>query len=169
MFHTLGNGDDLASALKYVLRFMPAPVGVVTSHDPDDGRPVGLAMSALMPVALDPCSMAVAVNRSGTSHETILRAGVFCINLLNPLSSHHLLPFFSAAARDQRFTGPDWRQSGKAWYLETAPASLFCELRHVLSHGTHDLLVGDVVALRTMEETRILGWADGRLGLLADL
>jgi len=160
---------DLSDALKRVLRYMPAPVGIVTSYTPETGEPVGLAMSALMPVALDPCSMAVAVNRSGASHEIMLRAGAFCINLLDPASGDHLTPFAGPAARDQRFTGPDWQQHGPIWYLGTAPAAIICTLRHVVSHGTHDVLIGDVDNLIVSDSTEILGWGNGGLGLLAPL
>lgn len=73
----------LPDQLKQVLRYLPAPVGIVTSFDPETREPVGLAMSALMPVALDPCSMVIAVNRSGSSHASMLAAGRYCINLLD--------------------------------------------------------------------------------------
>jgi len=162
-------GEALTSKLKAVLRHMPAPVGVVTSHDPATGRPVGLAMSAIMPVALDPCSMAVAVNRQGSSHEAILLAGEFCINLLCPKTGDHLEPFYGPDRRDERFTGADWQQHGKAWYIAGAPAAIFCTIRHFISHGTHDVLIGDVADVFTSGGSEILGWSNGRLGMLTPL
>lgn len=160
---------NLSDQLKLVLRYLPAPVGIVTSFDPETRAPVGLAMSALMPVSLDPCSMAIAVNRSGSSHAGILAAGRFCINLLDSESHSHMAPFASLDARDQRFTQTDWQQHGDVWYIDGAPASIFCEVREMLSFGTHDLLVGEVYDLRTSGEQEILGWANGTLGRLTPL
>ena len=58
--------------------------------------------------------MAIAVNRSGSSHATMLRAGEFCINLLDPDHFAHITPFASAAGREgvQAFLDkrePAWR------------------------------------------------------------
>lgn len=159
----------LPDQLKQVLRYLPAPVGIVTSFDPETRAPVGLAMSALMPVALDPCSMVIAVNRSGSSHAGMLAAGRYCINLLDSGSHGHMTPFASYDARDQRFTQDDWKQNGDVWYIDGAPANIFCEVREKLSFGTHDLLIGEVYDLRTSGGQEILGWANGALGRLTPL
>lgn len=157
------DAPGIPDRLKRVLRYMPAPVGVVTSYDPDTGAPVGLAMSALMPMSLDPPSMAIAVNRSGSSHAAMLRAGEFCINLLDPDHFAHITPFASAAGRETRFQGADWRQRERIWYIDDTAASIFCRTRDHLSFGTHDLLIGEVVAIEGSSAEDILAWADGRL------
>ncbi len=161
-------GPSLDERLKRVLRFMPAPVGIVTSFDPDTGQPVGLAMSALMPVCLDPPSMAICVNRSGSAHDAMLRAGRFCINLLHGGHYGHVVPFADPAARDARFTQDGWRQHMHAaheglWFIEDAPAAIFCTIRERVTFGTHDLLVGEVDDLVTSGNDDIVGWANGAL------
>jgi flavin reductase (DIM6/NTAB) family NADH-FMN oxidoreductase RutF len=158
----------LDARLKRVLRFMPAPVGIVTSFDPDSGQPVGLAMSAFMPVTLDPPAMAICVNRSGSAHDAMIRAGRFCINLLRPGQDAHVTPFADPAARDARFTQEDWRQHVHAshkgvWFIDDAPAAIFCTIAERVSFGTHDLLVGEVDDLITSGSDEILGWANGAL------
>lgn len=160
---------DLAGQLKLILRYLPAPVGIVTSYDPASGAPIGLAMSALMPMSLEPCSMAIAVNRSGSAHEGILATGRYCINLLDSELHGHMGPFASADLRDQRFTQPEWQQRDKVWYIDGAPANIFCEVREKVSFGTHDLLIGEVYDLITSGRDDILGWANGTLGRLAPL
>ncbi|MEN9684173.1 MAG: hypothetical protein RLZZ427_1924 [Pseudomonadota bacterium] len=159
----------LDARLRTVLRYLPAPVGIVTSYDPATGDPVGLAMSAIMPVSLEPCSMAIAVNRAGPSHDAIVRSGRFCINLLGPDSQAHMAPFARAEARSLRFTQPDWNRHGAVWYIDGSPANIFCEIREQLSYGTHDLLIGDVYDLLATGAVDILGWANGALGQLAPL
>lgn len=163
------NEPELAGQLKRILRFLPAPVGVVTSFDPATGEPLGLAMSAIMPVSLEPCAMAVAVNRTGSSHVGFLNSRRFCINLLDPASSDHLAPFGDPARRTERFRTADWKQEGPLWYIEGAPANIFCEVSQLISYGTHDLVIGEVRSLRSSGSTEILGWADGALGRLAPL
>ena len=149
--------------LKRVLRFMPAPVGIVTSFDPADGAPVGLAMSALMPVSLEPPAMAICVNRSGSAHDALVRAGRFCINLLASGQDAHMAPFAVPAARETRFTQPDWKQHDCDWFIEDAPAAIFCTVRERIAFGTHDMLVGEVTDLISTGDEDILGWANGAL------
>lgn len=161
--------QDLPGRMKQVLRYLPAPVGIVSSFDPASGGPIGLAMSAIMPMALEPCSMAIAVNRSGSAHEGMLATGKYCINLLDSELHGHMAPFASADLRDQRFTQPEWKQHGQVWYIEGAPANIFCDVREKLSFGTHDLLIGEVYDLIASGREDILGWANGALGRLAPL
>ncbi|MBS0476668.1 MAG: flavin reductase [Proteobacteria bacterium] len=155
--------------LKRVLRHLPAPVGIVSSFDPASGDPVGLAMSALMPVSLEPSSMAIAINRAGSAHDAMIRAGMFCINLLDTPRQDYLTPFASFAGRADRFTHPDWKQNGPVWFIEGAPANIFCEIRERLPYGTHDLLIGEVYDLMSSGGDDILGWANGALGRLSPL
>jgi len=163
------DNDGFDVRLKQVLRHLPAPVGVVTSFDPDTHQPVGLAMSAIMPVSLEPSSMAIAVNRSGSSHDAMVRAGQFCINLLGTDQHHHMTPFADPAARGARFAHADWQQLGPIWYLADAPANIFCTICERVAFGTHDLLIGEVFALHATGGQDILGWANGNLGRLFPL
>lgn len=161
--------QPLDARLKQVLRYLPAPVGIVTSFDPASGDPVGLAMSAIMPVSLEPCAMAIAVNRAGASHDAIVRSGRFCINLLDTERQAHMVPFARAEARGLRFTQPDWNRNGGVWYIDGSPANIFCEIRERVPFGTHDLLIGEVYDLISSGGGDILGWANGALGRLAPL
>ena len=156
--------------LKRVLRFMPAPVGIVTSCDAA-GAPIGLAMSALMPVCLTPPSMAICVNRSAAAHDALVVAGQFCVNLLHSGNHAHLAPFADPAARETRFTRSDWRQHPDSglWYIAGAAANLFCTTSNSVEHGTHNMIVGEVTDLYTDNGEDILGWANGALGRLQPL
>ena len=113
--------------------------------------------------------MAIAINRSGSSHDAIVRSGEFCINLLDSRRQHHLEPFASFAGRAERFTHPDWRRNGQVWFIEGAPANIFCRIRERVAYGTHDLLIGEVYDLHATGGDDILGWANGALGRLAPL
>lgn len=155
--------EPLDARLKRVLRFTPAPVAIVSSYDPSTGMPVGLAISAIMPVSLDPCAMAVAINRSASAYATIRKARKFCINLLDPERSEHMLPFSSHKEKDRRFIHSDWKKAENIWYIESSPANIFCDVQKVLSYGTHDILVGKVYELKSKDSNEILAWANGSL------
>lgn len=159
----------LEDRMKRVLRHLPAPVGIVTSFDPETDEPVGLAMSAMMPVSLEPCAMAIAINRSGSAHSAMVRAGQFCVNLLATVHQDALAAFASYHGREKRFVGPEWQRNGKVWYIDSAPANLFCKIEEQFAYGTHDVLIGNVYELRATGDEDILGWANGGLGRLAPL
>lgn len=161
--------SSLDQRLRGVLRHLPAPVGIVTSFDPDTGEPVGLVMSAIMPASLDPCAMAIAINRAGSAHASVLRSGKFCINLLDSERHMHLAPFIRAEERDLRFTQSDWARHGAVWYIDGAPANIFCDISANQPYGTHDILVGEVYDLMATGSEDILGWANGSLGRLSPL
>ena len=156
--------------LKRVLRHMPAPVGIVTSTT-DGGEPIGLAMSALMPVCLEPPAMAICVNRSASAHAPLVDSGQFCINLLHSGIDGHMRPFADPAERASRFTQDDWRRHDPSglWYIAGAAANLFCTISERVAHGTHDLIIGRVDALYAAEGDDVLGWGNGALGRLQPL
>ncbi len=160
---------DHTAALKRILRFLPAPVGIVTSVDPETDEPIGLAMSAIMPVSLDPCAVAIAVNRAGSAHAGIVNSGHFCINLLDPATGEHLGPFGDPTRRAERFKLPGWRRHNGVMLLDAAPASIICAIAGHTVFGTHDVLIGDVREIHSSGMTTILGWADGALGTLQPL
>lgn len=164
------SSQSIDQRLKRVLRFMPAPVGIVTAVDAA-GQPVGLAMSALMPVCLEPPAMAICVNRSAAAHQALVEAGRFCINLLHSGLDGHIRPFADPGARESRFTQADWRQHAESgiWYITGAAANLFCTIGERVAHGTHDLIVGNVVELFASDAEDIIGWGNGAPGRLQPL
>lgn len=157
----------VADRLKTVLRHLPAPVAIVTSFDPNTDEPIGLAVSALMPVSLAPCSMAIAVNRSAAAHAGLMESGALCINLIEGAVRDSLMPFADASSRHLRFAGPEWRRRGRVWFTAAAPANIFCTVRTVVSHGTHDVMICDVDALLHNGTQDFLVWANGALGRVA--
>ena len=98
---------DLASGLKQVLRYLPAPVGIVSSYDTENGQPIGLAMSGL-------------VMRVGQSAESFAWAAVF---ILMPVSG----VYYPISVL------PHWLQP-IAWGVPTS--YVFEGMRSILAEGT---------------------------------
>ena len=165
----MGHADivvrDCADELKQVLRFMPAPVAIISSSD-GEGRPVGLAVSALMPVSLDPCSISTAINRSGPAHRHILDTGEFCINLLGEEQVGEFVPFADPQRKSERFGSDAWNSLQGIPYLAGAPANVFCRVEAISTYGTHDIVIGRVFDLRSSDSPSSLGWCNGALGYM---
>jgi len=143
---------DLAAGLKSALRRLAGTVAIVTSRD-SDGRPHGMAATAVVPVSMEPPSMLVAVNRTAGLHPVLLRSGRYCINLLSDAQHALLGPFSQTALREQRFQSGDWRDVAPSTderlpWLPAAPASIECVVEQTLDHGTHTLFIGRVTQVR---------------------
>ena len=153
----------LAAGLKLAMRRMPGPVSLITTCDPDSGDPAGMIVSAVIPVSMDPPSMLVAVNRDSSCHSVIERAGRFCVNLLNTEQTSYVLPFSTAEGRDRRFLEDGWSKNDGIPYLAESCASIFCEVRTTLIHGTHELFIGNAYDVRCDDGSvlRALGWVEG--------
>jgi len=148
--------DDLKTAM----RNYPSGVAIVTTRDPDTGLPNGLAASSVISATMDPPSMLVAVNRSGSSHQAIQKAGKFCINLLRQEDRDLVAQFSSPARRDERFVGTNWSERHGLDHL-IGTTALFCRTTHSLVVGTHELFVGEVFDVALSIESVPMGWMNG--------
>lgn len=161
----------IATALKAAMRRMPGAVALITTHDPVSDRPAGLAASAVIPVSMDPPSMLIAVNRTASAHVAIERAGRYCVNLLGTSQTALVGVFSNSEMRDQRFASEDWAFRDGIPYLPAVCASIFCDVRERLVHGTHELFIGDVYDVRGAGEPHPdpLGWIEGGFARLSPL
>lgn len=153
----------LAESLKLAMRRMPGPVSLITTRDPASGEPAGMIVSAVIPVSMEPASMLVAVNRDSSCHSSIERAGRFCVNLLNTEQTAYVLPFSTPEGRERRFLEGEWDALDGIPYLADACASIFCDVRTTLIHGTHELFIGNAYDVRCDDGSvlKALGWVEG--------
>lgn len=163
------NQQDIAAKLKAAMRRMPGPVSLITTTDPDTGRHAGLAASAVIPVAMEPPSMLVAVNRNASAHVTIARAGRFCINLLCNSQADLVALFSDPARREARFADPQWAYQDDLPYLPGACVSIFCTLSLTQPFGTHDLFIGEVSDVVQGTGSDPMGWIEGDFARLMAL
>jgi flavin reductase (DIM6/NTAB) family NADH-FMN oxidoreductase RutF len=159
--------EEIASTLKIAMRHMPSPVALITATDPESGEPVGLAATAFVPVAMDPPSMLVCINHSGSAYAAIKAAGVFCINVLGLEQAPTLAPFASSDRRDERFSSDQWQTRNNVPYLAGTAANIFC--RNVRSDifGTHEIFIGEVCDIIVETSATPALWHAGRVVGLA--
>jgi len=152
-----------------VLRGVAATVNVLSTNEGQSRY--GMTATAVMSMSLDPPSLVVAINKAASIYEPLMSRKVFCVNVL---------------AEEHRFIGQDFslkkpgvdRFDTGAWaayddadealngvpYLRDAQANIFCRFASELTFGSHTLLVGEVMELRTAEKIAPLLYCDGGFG-----
>ena len=124
-----------------------------------DGERFGLTATAVASVSATPPRILVCINKVGQSHDKILRAGRFCVNVLTEAQEKIAMTFAGMLDGD-RFAVGDWiTLSTGAPVLKDAAASLDCRLADKSDQSTHSVLFGEVVATRHRagEDTLLYG------------
>jgi len=114
-----------------------------------EGERFGLTATAVASVSATPARLLVCVNKSGQSHDKILRAGRFCVNVLTERQDQVALAFAGMAGVADKFAVGEWTElETGAPALVDAAACFDCRLASLSDHSTHSVLFGDVVATR---------------------
>ncbi|MEP9350668.1 flavin reductase [Xanthobacter sp. KR7-225] len=141
------------------MRGLAAAVNVVSTLEA--GRPAGLIATAVCSVSAGPPTLLVCLNRSARTHRILLEAGVFCVNVL----AAEQMPFAREfLARDplERFSACRWSSLATGSpALDEAMINFDCEVADQFASGTHDIVVGRVVAMRRRESGSPLLYFEG--------
>ncbi|MFE6761016.1 flavin reductase [Streptomyces sp. NPDC057689] len=131
-----------------------APVSVVTTLGPEDGRPRAFTASAMCSLSEEPQLLLVCVNRAGRAHDVFTAADRFLINVL----THEQAGVALAFARHDRA-----RAEAELVPLEgglpglfDASARLLCARVDVLPGGDHSILVGRLETVTLLDETPLI-------------
>jgi flavin reductase (DIM6/NTAB) family NADH-FMN oxidoreductase RutF len=118
---------------------------ITTQHQ---GKNFGLTATAMSSVCADPPRLLVCINKSGTSHEMILAAGVFCVNVLDEHQEKIGKAFAGMLGKDfDRFSAGEWQELATgAPVLKSASAVFDCEIKQVIDQFTHSVIIGEVLA-----------------------
>ncbi|WP_245956897.1 flavin reductase [Edaphovirga cremea] len=140
------------AAFRDALARLGAAVNIITTDGPA-GR-AGFTASAVCSVSDSPPTLLVCINR-GSSVYPVFKANPFLS--INTLASHHepLSNLFAGKySIEQRFAAADWETwvSGSP-ILSGAAASFDCEVTEIVSAGSHDILLCQVLALAHCEES----------------
>jgi flavin reductase (DIM6/NTAB) family NADH-FMN oxidoreductase RutF len=145
--------DDLASApvvpaAEYVAAVAQHVASVCVITTVFEGERFGLTATAIASVTATPARLLVCVNKSGLSHDKIVRSGRFCVNVLTE-AQHLIATAFAGAKAAERFALGEWTTLATgAPALVDAAASFDCRLAEVCGQSTHSVLFGDVLATR---------------------
>jgi flavin reductase (DIM6/NTAB) family NADH-FMN oxidoreductase RutF len=123
-----------------------ASVCVITTQH--EGERYGLTATAVSSICADPPRLLVCVNKSGFSHQKIIAAGHFGVNVLTDVQEKVGQSFAGMLGRDfDRFSVGEWRQGVKGSPLLNGAAATFdCLVAETLDQYTHTIFIGEVVA-----------------------
>lgn len=120
-------------------------VAVVTARK-GDGSAVGLTVSALTSVSLDPTLLLICVHKDAGPHDEIIRRGVFAVNVLSAEQDAMAMHFADEEA-EMRFQGMEVESAPQGSPLiPLSLAWLECSISEVLPGGDHSVIVGEVQA-----------------------
>jgi flavin reductase (DIM6/NTAB) family NADH-FMN oxidoreductase RutF len=134
------------------MRLTASGVAVITTAG--TGGQAGLTVSSLSSLSMDPPSVIFCVHKDARALAVLLENGVFAANILAQEQSRVADAFAGLIPelREDRFAVSPWHSllTG-APALDGAMCTFDCRIATTFSFGTHVILVGEVVDLRTSD------------------
>lgn len=128
---------------KKVMGALPAGVSIVTATA-RDGAPVGMTVSAVSSVSLDPPLLLVCIEKGKYTLETIKSSGAFCLNILSR-DGIELARKFATKIED-KFSEVDYRREGSLGpILNATSAYAECCVHQIVPAGDHEIVIGKVL------------------------
>lgn len=152
-----------AAAFKKGMRHLAASVTLITTCE---GKlRGGLTATAVCSVSAEPPQILVCVNKTASAHDTIGKAGFFCVNILAPEHRKIAERFagMDGVEGDARFGDMgEWStlKTG-APVLKGCPVSFDCKLVTEVAAGTHTIYIGEIVDIALDPAAMPLVYADG--------
>lgn len=129
-------------ALKEFNRKFVSGVTVVTVQD-SAGRPRGLAVSAYMPLSLDPPLVVVCVQKTSSTYPALFESGHLGINIL--ANSQKMVVERFASKSEDKFAGLDWHAApAGSPLIHGASASIEAEIKERFRAKTHVVIIARV-------------------------
>src|SRR5882757_5097305 len=152
-----------AAAFKKGMRHLAASVTLITTCE---GKlRGGLTATAVCSVSAEPPQILVCVNKTASAHDTIGKAGFFCVNILAPDHRKIAERFagMDGVEGDERFKDMgDWSTlTTGAPVLKGCPVSFDCKLVTEVAAGTHTIYIGQIVDIALDAAAPALLYADG--------
>jgi flavin reductase (DIM6/NTAB) family NADH-FMN oxidoreductase RutF len=155
-------GYEIAPAFRQAMRRLTSTVCIVSAQR--DGRPVGMTMTAVASVSMEPPSLLICAKRSSSLHPALQPGALFCVNVLRVGQDAVAAAFGGGASHAERFGLGAWRMEKGVPYLGDALSSLFCTIDLAVDHGSHTVFIGAVREVLDGGEGAPLIYCDGRYG-----
>lgn len=151
---------EVAAAVRDASARLTSGVAVITAAH--DGTLLGTTVAAVIPLAEDPATVLVAMNKASSTLAGVLAARSFVVNILAEDQGWVARQF---AGKGEKFTGIGFRTCSRtgAPILDGALASVSCVLDSDSDAGSHIALVGRGVGATT-DEGRPLTYFRGSFG-----
>ena len=153
---------------RLAMRSLAGAVNIVsTAHS---GHRYGLTATAVCSATADPPTVLVCLNRVATTHGAVVKAGVFCVNVLRSEDWELSTTFSGAQSGEVRFKSRDWTHlaTGSPVLID-ALVSFDCRVVKSLVHGTHTIFLGQVEQVLLGKKGKPLLYSEGQYAKLASL
>jgi flavin reductase (DIM6/NTAB) family NADH-FMN oxidoreductase RutF len=147
-------GEDLRGLMRYW------PHGVSVLSVDYDGDRMGVTLSSLVSLSLDPPLVGISVGKQASCYELLRRAGAFAVSLLGAEQDDLARRFAAGRPPIVHWEGVPVREGLVAPLVEGGVG--WIEARTVAEHdvGDHTFFVGEVVAVEKGPSTRALMYRD---------
>ncbi len=134
----------------------PTPVVLVTSVD-EAGKPNIITLAWVGVVNSEPPMIGISVRPERYSHDCIKRSKEFVVNLPSEEIVRKVDACGVLSGKDtDKFSSMGWKQVPaqrvKAPLIDECPVQMECEVKQIISLGSHDLFLGEIVAVHLKEE-----------------
>jgi flavin reductase (DIM6/NTAB) family NADH-FMN oxidoreductase RutF len=149
------SAEDIQTGLKQVMRVYPQGVTVVTTNASDG--PKGITVSAFTSVSLDPPLVLVSLARGSALHDAFRDARAYAVNFLADDQKSVSDRFAGRTQAKERFDGIRTSKgvTGSP-IIHGVRAVVECKAWKVYDGGDHSILIGEVVAAKTLNSKRPL-------------
>ena len=134
-----------ADAFRAGMRKLPQPVCIVTTEH--HGRRYGFVAGSVSSVSIEPPTLLVSIDRQGSTHDPLIAAGKFCLNVLAARDRAMAERFMSPAHRESRFALGTWTTMNHSPVLATAEAAFDCAVVERMAYHSHSIVLGLVQAV----------------------
>jgi 4-nitrophenol 2-monooxygenase / 4-nitrocatechol 4-monooxygenase, reductase component len=143
---------------KLAMSHFASGVTVVTTEH--EGKPYGLTVASFASLSLHPPLVLVCIEKSVKSHDALVSAKKFAVNILSADQVDVSNRF--ATKLDDKFAGIATRLGHLGVPLiEGALCAIECRVRDQLAGGDHSIFIGDVVAIEAREGAPLLYFRSG--------
>ena len=152
-----------ADTFKQGMRRLCGGVTIVTTRE--GAQAGGLTATAVCSLSAAPPRLLACINRGGITYRMIAESRIFCVNVLSA-DQQDLAACFAGmmnmGERD-RFELGDWTDLGTgAPALKDALAAFDCRVSSIVDTGSHAIIIGDIMDIRTKDPELPLLYMDGQ-------
>jgi flavin reductase (DIM6/NTAB) family NADH-FMN oxidoreductase RutF len=151
--------EAVARQFKKAMRRLTSTVAIVATRE--HASCYGMSATAITSVCTEPPALLICINRTATLYRPLMRTLRFSVNLLHEDQVDLIAPFSGKLEHDARFVHGSWSELHGQPVLDGAQATLLCEVDGGLSYGSHDVVIGRVVAVMAADGVAPLLWQDG--------
>lgn len=123
-----------------------------------EAKRYGLTATAMSSVCAEPPRLLVCVNKNGSTHDMIIKSGVFCVNVLSEYQDKIAKGFAGILGKDfDRFSQGEWHEMVTgAPALAGTSAAFDCKVVQVIDQFSHSVIIGEVLATSNKAQDTLL-------------